>query len=132
MAFEIYKRGQASYTRLGSALGFALIAGIGCFQLYEKLLDVTWIESKSTRMLIATMAPSAVFVILGLLIYLFINKPTVSDFLIASEGEIKKVNWSSRKEIAVSTFVVIVVVVLVAILLGVTDLLFGWFFAQVL
>jgi preprotein translocase SecE subunit len=78
-------------------------------------MDMTWIESKNARMTVATIVPSAVFVILGFLIYLLINKPAVSDFLIASEGEIKKVNWSSRKEIAVSTFIVIVVVAIVSV-----------------
>jgi len=48
--------------------------------------------------------------------------------MIAAEGEMKKVSWSSRREIAVSTFIVIVVVILVAILLGVTDLSFRMFF----
>jgi preprotein translocase SecE subunit len=50
--------------------------------------------------------------------------------MIAAEGEMKKVSWSSRKEIAVSTFIVILVVFISAVLLGVTDisfqLLFGW------
>ncbi|GAH65457.1 unnamed protein product, partial [marine sediment metagenome] len=61
-------------------------------------------------------------------IFWLMNKPTVADFMIAAEGEMKKVSWSSRREIAVSTFIVIVVVILVAMLLGVTDLSFRMFF----
>jgi preprotein translocase SecE subunit len=61
------------------------------------------------------------------------NKHTVADFLIAGEGEMKKVSWSSRREIAVSTLIVIVVVVIMAVLLGITDtgfrLFFDWLFA---
>jgi preprotein translocase SecE subunit len=132
MALEIYKKGQAGYTRLGSAIGFALLVAIGCYKLYEKFRDFTWIANKNTRLYIATMVPSAVFVGLGILIFWLINKPTVSDFLISSEGEIKKVNWSTRQEIAVSTFIVIVVVTVVSVLLCFTDLLFGWFFTQIL
>jgi preprotein translocase SecE subunit len=52
--------------------------------------------------------------------------------MVAAEGEMKKVSWSSKKEIAVSTFVVIVVVILMAALLGVTDLSFKLFFSEVL
>jgi preprotein translocase subunit SecE len=52
--------------------------------------------------------------------------------MIAAESEMKKVSWSSRKEIAVSTFIVIIVVVIMAILLGATDLTFRTFFTWLL
>ncbi len=74
------------------------------------------------------MVPVGLFVVLGLLIFWLMNKSTVADFMIAAEGEMKKVSWSSRKEIADSTIIVIVVVILVAMLLGVTDLSFQMFF----
>ena len=51
---------------------------------------------------------------------------------IATEGEMKKVNWSSRKEVAVSTMIVIVVVFAMAILLGVTDVVFQFVFRQLI
>jgi preprotein translocase subunit SecE len=78
------------------------------------------------------MVPAVLFVALGLLIFWLVNKPSVADFMVAAEGEMKKVSWSSKKEIAVSTFVVIVVVILMAVLLGVTDLSFKLFFSEVL
>jgi preprotein translocase subunit SecE len=78
------------------------------------------------------MVPAVLFVALGLLIFWLVNKPSVADFMVAAEGEMKKVSWSSKKEIAVSTFVVIVVVILMAALLGVTDLSFKLFFSEVL
>ena len=53
-----------------------------------------------------------------------VNKPNVADFMISAEGEMKKVNWSSKQEMAVSTFVVISVVVILAVLLGVADFVF--------
>ena len=49
-------------------------------------------------------------------------------FQIAAEGEMKKVSWSSRQEITVSTIIVIVVLVTMAILLGTTDIGFKMFF----
>jgi preprotein translocase SecE subunit len=124
MVFNIYKRGQGKYTRLCSAFAIAIIAGLGCLQLYKKLQAVDlglWVE---------TMVPAGLFVILALLIFWLVNKASVADFLIAAEGEMKKVSWSSRQEIAVSTFIVIVVVISMAILLGTTDIgfrtLFTW------
>ena len=126
MALEIYKRGQGKYTRLWSAFGLAIIAGLGCLQLYRKL------EGTDLGLWVETMIPAVLFVVLGLLIFWLVNKVSVADFMISAEGEMKKVSWSSRKEIAVSTFVVIVVVVLTAVLLGFTDLIFQMFFAWLL
>jgi preprotein translocase subunit SecE len=69
---------------------------------------------------------------LALLIFWLVNKPSLADFLIAAEGEMKKVSWSSRQEIAVSTFIVIVVVISMAVLLGTTDIGFRTFFTWLL
>jgi preprotein translocase SecE subunit len=52
--------------------------------------------------------------------------------MIAAEGEMKKVSWSSRQEIAVSTFIVIVFVIIMAMLLGATDITFEVFFKWIL
>jgi preprotein translocase subunit SecE len=122
MILDIYKRGQGKYTRLSSAFGAAIVAGLGCFQLYKKL------QARDFGLWIETMVPAGLFVALGFLIFWLSNRPTVADFFVAAEGEMKKVSWSSRKEVAVSTFIVIVVVVLLAALLGLTDLGFLFFF----
>ena len=126
MVFGIYKRGQGKNTRLCSAFGVAIIVGLGCLQLYKKL------DATDLGLWVKTMVPAVLFVALGLLIFWLVNKPSVADFMVAAEGEMKKVSWSSKKEIAVSTFVVIVVVIFMAVLLGVTDLSFKLFFSEVL
>jgi len=124
MVFDIYKRGQGKYTRLCSAFGIALIVGLGCLQLYKKL------QAGDLGLWVETMVPAGLFVVLALLIFWLANKPSLANFMIAAEGEMKKVSWSSRQEIAVSTFIVIVVVVIMAVLLGTTDIgfrtLFTW------
>ena len=126
MIVGIYKRSQGRYTRVCSAIGAAIIAGLGCLQLYRQL------EATDFGLWIETMVPAGLLVALGFLIFYLVNKPTVADFLISAEGEMKKVSWSSRKEIAVSTFIVIVVVVFIAVLLGVADtgfrIFFNWLF----
>jgi preprotein translocase subunit SecE len=132
MAFNIYKPGLGKYTRLYSAVALAVLVGLGCWRLYAKLVNVRWGLSKEAGFLISRLVPAALFAILGLLVYWFLNKPVVADFLIAAEGEMKKVSWSSRKEIAVSTFIVIVVVIMLAALIGLTDLIFSVFFAAIL
>ncbi|MCJ7691861.1 MAG: preprotein translocase subunit SecE [Sedimentisphaerales bacterium] len=130
MFFGIYKRGQGKNTRLWSSLGSALIVALGCYRLYDWLQAAEFGLNPRTGLWVATMVPVFLFVVLGLLIFRLANKPSLADFMIAAEGEMKKVSWSSRKEIAVSTFIVILVVFVLAVLLGVTDisfqLLFGW------
>jgi len=126
MVFDIYKRGQGKYTRLCSAFAIAIVAGLGCLQLYKKL------QAGDIGLWVETMVPAGLFVILAVLIFWLVNKPSLADFMIAAEGEMKKVSWSSRQEIAVSTFIVIFVVVAMAILLGTTDIAFRTFFTWLL
>jgi preprotein translocase subunit SecE len=126
MIFTIYKRGQGKYTRLCSAFAAAIIAGLGCLQLYKRL------QATDLGLWVETMVPAGLFVVLALFISWLMNKPSIADFMIAAEGEMKKVSWSSKKEIAVSTFIVIVVVVIMAVLLGATDLTFRTFFTWLL
>jgi preprotein translocase subunit SecE len=126
MVFNIYKRGQGKYTRLCSAFAIAIIAGLGCLQLYKKL------QAGDIGLWVETMVPAGLFVVLALLIFWLVNKPSLADFLIAAEGEMKKVSWSSRQEIAVSTFIVIMVVISMAVLLGTTDICFRTLFTWLL
>ncbi len=49
------------------------------------------------------------------------NHSKVATFLIDTESEVKKVSWSSRKELISSTGVVIVATVFVAMFIGIAD-----------
>jgi preprotein translocase subunit SecE len=124
MGLSVYKRGQGKYTRLTSALGGVAIVAIGCLQLYRTLnaADISlWVE---------TMVPVGLFIALSVLMMWMVNNPNIADFMISAEGEMKKVNWSSRQEVVVSTVVVISVVIILAVLLGVSDFVLqlsvGW------
>lgn len=124
MLTKIYKPGQGKYTRLCTGFSVATIVGFGCYRLYQML------EAADVNLWPRTIVPVVIFVALAALTYWLLNKPSVADFLIASEGELKKVNWSSRKEVAVSTLIVIIVVFAMAALLGVTDVVFSMVFRQ--
>ena len=126
MSMQIYKPGQGKYTRLISGISVAVVVGIGCWRLYDRL------AATDLNAWIVFMLPLIVFVAVAVALYWMLNKPAVADFMIASEGELKKVNWSSRKEVAVSTFVVIIVVVVMASLLGATDMVFQLVFDKLL
>ena len=109
---------------MGTAGGGALLAAIGCLQLYRTL------DASDVGLWVETMVPVVIFLAVSALVFWLVNKPNVADFMIASEGEMKKVNWSSKQEIIVSTVVVISVVVILAVLLGAADFIFqlsvGW------
>jgi len=68
----------------------------------------------------------AVVVLIGVLLtYRFVGaSPRTSDFLIATDGEMKKVNWSTRKDILGSTWVVIAWTFLLAACLFTVDIVF--------
>jgi preprotein translocase SecE subunit len=59
------------------------------------------------------------------------QKPGVVDFMIATEGEMKKVNWSTRREILGSTWVVIGLTLLIAVYCFSCDFIFNWFFQTI-
>ena len=126
MLTPIYKPGQGKYTRLGTGFTVAVVAAFGCWRLYAML------EASDLGVWVTSLVPVAVFGALAGVTYWLLNKPTVANFMIAAEGELKKVNWSSRKEVAVSTLVVIIVVFVMAALLGTTDLVFSLIFRRLL
>lgn len=126
MLTKIYKPGQGKHTRLCSGFTVATIVVLGCWRLYEKL------GAGDLNLWVVSLVPVVVLAALGVLIYWLLNKPLLADFLIAAEGELKKVNWSSRREVFVSTVVVIIVVFAMAALLGATDMVFQLVFRQLL
>ena len=123
----IYKSGQGYYTRLISAIGWGLLLLMGVSWLWEHLATIELFGQEG----VYTAAGGAViFCGVGgfLLYYLIGRKPKVVDFMIATEGELKKVNWSSRREVLGSTWVVIGLTLLIAGLLFVYDLAFAELF----
>lgn len=120
MGPNIYKPDQGYYTRVSSAIAFGLIA----------LMAGAWMREQVKGIRIAGVQPvyiqAAAFVIVVLfcgafIYYLIGRKKRTVDFMIATEGEMKKVNWSNRREIMGMTWVVIGLTVLIAILLTFFD-----------
>jgi len=124
MNVKIYKQGQGKNSRLWTAIVLLVIVAVGCWRLHLKLQtqDNIWLE---------TLLPALICAVFAGTIYWLSNLPVIADFLIAAEGEIKKVSWSSRKEIVNSTMIVIFVVAIMASGIGLVDLVFQIFFRQV-
>ncbi|TVS01105.1 MAG: preprotein translocase subunit SecE [Phycisphaerales bacterium] len=76
-----------------------------------------------------TIALGVILLIGALIVYYFVGvKKRTSEFLIATDGEMKKVNWSTRKEVIGSTWVVVAASFLISAFLFVIDLGFSQFF----
>jgi len=98
--------------------------------LYNTLDGLTF-ENANLKSWIRAGVPAVSFVVLGWAIFKAVNMPKFADFMIQTEGEMKKVSWSSRKEIMASTKIVIVTVVILAIILAVVDFGFAELFQKI-
>lgn len=123
MALLRYKPEQGYYTRVLSFCWFLTLAlAMGAFLWGElKSLDIYWQSG----------ALIAIALIATPLLYWIINKPNIADFMIATEQEMKKVNWPSRKEVIGSTVVVIGGTLIFAALLFVIDIGFAMTFEAI-
>jgi preprotein translocase subunit SecE len=128
--FNIYKPGQGYYTRLWSGVAAGTMVCWFAAFLYDKLGVVG--GDPTTTQIIQVGAAVATVLGFGVLFYwlLALNR-SIGDFLIATEGEMKKVNWTSRQEILGSTRVVVFVVIVLSILLFIVDIFFMLFFNSI-
>lgn len=129
MSVGIYKKNQGYYTRVCSAIALTTLVFMGSIWIWDLLsgfrvgqLQPIYIQATGALLLI---------VVCGLIGYYLIGrKPNVVDFMIATEGEMKKVNWSTRREILGSTWIVIGLTVVIALLCFLFDrvfqILFQW------
>ena len=135
--FSLYKPGQGYWTRMGTAGGAVLLIALFARFIYISLavsprihLDTIVINGIEKQVF-----PTWKLIITGSFVLLsagfawyYLNKPKVVDFFIATESEMKKVNWTSRREIIGSTKVVIIFMFLIAFFLFFVDLFFAYLF----
>lgn len=130
MASGIYKAGQGYYTRMGTTVGGSLLGLLGLRWLWDYAKDVKigTINQTYVAFGICCLVGSAIAAV----IYVFVfRKAGSSDFLIATEGEMKKVNWSTRREVVGSTGVVISVMAFSTIFLWIIDQAFVFVFSWI-
>ncbi|QDU20313.1 preprotein translocase subunit SecE [Urbifossiella limnaea] len=70
--------------------------------------------------------PLLICVLTAWVAYRAVNMPAFAEFLIATEAEMNKVSWSSRKRLAADTVVVLVCTIFMALFLLFVDLFWGW------
>ncbi len=125
-----YKPEQGKTTRVGTFVGVGAMIAWGAYFLYDQLAvyegDDAW------RLLITNGIPLLFAVAIGAVAWWFIfGHRGIGDFMIATEGEMKKVSWSTKSEVIGSTKVVIMFTVMLALLLFVVDTVFKVVFTSI-
>ena len=115
---------------MGTAGAALLIAALCVNFLYQQLpvmlgsFGVATTQTKSISIYII----GGLLALFALVVFWLMNKPNNADFLIATDSEMKKVNWTSKKELWGSTKIVIIFMFLIASMLFGFDIIFGYLF----
>ena len=126
MASAIRKFGQGYWTRMMSVVGFGLVAVLGAIWIW-RMLDTVSVGFPSIYL--ASGVSVLFLAMVGATLWWFVGWNTRSvDFLVATEGEMKKVNWSTKHELVGSTVVVIAVVIIISLFCWLFDFIFSTLF----
>jgi preprotein translocase SecE subunit len=141
-----YKRTQGQRVRRGTILGILAVAVCGIYVLLKPGSSLIsgpkdWqvrIPFTYDPQLHWVLLPDVQFTVPLLLAavslwlaYRVVNLPVFADFLIATEAELNKVSWTTRKRLVQDTIVVLVTVVLLTVFLFVVDQLWGFLLERV-
>ena len=127
MALPVYKPGQGYWTRTMSVIGFGMIVLAGVAWLWTQLevIDDNTLYWQGGMAVVLILG-------FGLLLYkLFGTNKRIVDFCVATETEMKKVNWPSKKAIYGLTIVVIGGTAIFALVLFGIDIVFGLLFTAI-
>ena len=137
-----YKPTQGLRMRRYTMVGFLLVGLSGVYSLVShNMLRGDWVlrmpyagENAFWRV-VADLGGVAPILLSGLIIWLAwraVNVPPFADFLIATEAEMNKVSWSTRKRLVQDTIVVMATVLLMVLFFLVVDAFWGWALGNVL
>ncbi len=125
--FRLYKPGQGIHIRWVTAAGAGVLALSCAHFIYQEIRRFAFADDVTIRTLVPVIALAG----LGYLIFWLVGrKQDVVDFLIATEGEMKKVNWSTRREVWGATRVVIVAVLALSLILFLVNTIFMILFSM--
>lgn len=124
------KPGQGRWVRGLGLAGVALLIGFGAASFYwvPSSKSLWWAElwhgaplgiPLTLRPIV--FASLGIFGTLTLVAYALMNRDAWAEFLIETEGEVKKVSWPARKDYLGSALVVIVVITVVSLFLWAAD-----------
>jgi preprotein translocase SecE subunit len=135
--FAPYKPNQGRLVRRGTIVGILVLAMCGIYTLREHSLktaapnweislpfaSVTGVRSFEALPYVQISLPVLLGVAALWIAYRIAHFPVFADFLIATEAELNKVSWTTRKRLVQDTIVVLTTVLLFTLFLFVVDLL---------
>jgi preprotein translocase subunit SecE len=113
LRIERYKPSHGQYARMYTAAGLGVIAAAGAWRVYDAFQDYTIYPRFGWPALFA--------LVMAWVIFRIVEFPPFAEFLIATEGEMKKVSWTNKEDLLRATSVVLATVVLMALFLFVVD-----------
>jgi preprotein translocase SecE subunit len=123
--------GLGRATRLCAFGGIAALTAFGAYALYmapsihsiwwDYVLGPATFFGKTLGLKPILFPAVAVFLSVMSVVFLLLNQEKWADFLIETEGEIKKVSWPARKEFVGSAMIVVLVVAIVSMFLHYVD-----------
>jgi len=134
-----FKRTQGQRIRRGTILGILILAGCGIYTLlvhwapaptgqaaaaWEVYVPFSGGETITLLPVLRITVPVLLALAAFWFAYRVVNLPVFADFLIATEAEMNKVSWTTRRRLVQDTIVVLVTVFLLTVFLFVVD--WGW------
>lgn len=134
-----FKRTQGLKVRRYTLLGILIVGWTGTYALYihKSLGSGPWVLPMPFGLPavvpltpIDFVAPFLLAIATFWFAWRLVNVPTFGDFLIATEAEMNKVSWSTRRRLYQDTIVVLVTLAIMTIFLLVVDVFWGWLLSR--
>lgn len=120
MALQVYKSGQGYWTRMMTAIAVMTFT-LGFAVWFNDKLLFKFMSNEKNEMYWQAGIIAVTAIVVGSLLWWLLNKPKIADFMIATENEMKKVNWPTRQAVIGLTWIVIAGTLMIAAILFVAD-----------
>lgn len=134
-----YKRALGLRVRRLTVLGILIVGGTGAWAIRPAtdMVPARWTLAMPFDLPPVTLITDANYAVPLLLAALTlwvafraVNVPDFAEFLIATEAEMNKVSWSSRKRLMQDTVVVLLTTLILTLFLLAVDLFWGWLLSR--
>jgi preprotein translocase subunit SecE len=137
---SVYKGDQGRAVRIFALVSCLVLTLWACFNLYHWIAPADipqgsiWLDTDLAGihiLLSPYLVPSIVLFVVALLTFWRVSqKPSVAEFLIETEGELRKMSWPARKEWVNSSLAVLVVIVIFIAFLFAVDTSLSYVFTR--